>query len=319
MAEIHPDQHEVDARILYWGIEGSGKTSNLQAIHGRLRRDHRGEMQHVPTPLDPTVTYEVLPIKLGEIGGVRTRIQAIAVPGSPEHAPTRKALLDRTAGVVFVIDARREQIDANLASFDELRGALAAYGRALEGVPLVLQYNKRDVSDPYALEELHRKLDLHGVTAFEAVAREGTGVIQTLTTISKRVIRALRETEAMQPTSPTPEPTEHERPQAEAPEPAADSAQARLEAEPDHIGEAAQAPRLPEAMREPAREWDPEPSSQEAPVLAGHGWRLLDAGQARVVDARTLEIPLVLADAEGHETRLHLRLALDPDLEEAEG
>jgi len=186
-------KREVDARIVYWGIAGAGKTSNLRAIHGRLRPDHRGALRAVPTRLDPTVSYELLPIELGEVQGVKTRLQIVSVPGGAEHAPTRKQLLDRVDGVVFVIDAQRERIDENVAALDELRAALSDYGRALGEVPIVLQYNKQDLADPSALEELHRKLDVKGVAAFEAIASNGTGVLQTLTTISKQVVRTRRE------------------------------------------------------------------------------------------------------------------------------
>jgi signal recognition particle receptor subunit beta len=153
----------------------------------------------VPTRLDPTITYDALPIELGQIGGARTRIQILTVPGAPEHEPTRKQLLDQVDGVVFVVDTQRDRIDENIASLEELRGALASYGRTLEETPLVVQYNKRDLSDPYALEELHRKLSMQNVAAFEAVATTGTGVLQTLTTISKRVIRHLRKRSAAEP------------------------------------------------------------------------------------------------------------------------
>lgn len=193
MADFGGEGAEVNARIVYWGVERAGKTTNLRVIHGKLRPDHRGDLRHVPTRLDPTVTYGVLPIELGNIGGVRTRIQIVAAPGGDEHAPTRKQLLDRVDGVVFVVDTSRDRIDENLASFEELRSALAAYGRPLEEVPLVIQYNKRDLGDPFAMEELHRKLSTRGVAAFEATASEGTAVLQTLTTISKRVIRRLRD------------------------------------------------------------------------------------------------------------------------------
>ena len=94
-----------------------------------------------------------------------------------------------------------DRIEENIASLEELRAALASYGRALEEIPLVVQYNKRDQSDPYALEELHRKLSMRSVAAFEAVATSGTGVLQTLTTISKRVIRHLRKRNAADPAS----------------------------------------------------------------------------------------------------------------------
>jgi signal recognition particle receptor subunit beta len=192
MAELGREGGEVKARIVYWGVEGSGKSTNAQMIYSKLRPDHRGELQRVPTRLDPTVTYDALPIELGQIGGVRTRIQVLTVPGAPEHAPTRKQLLDQVDGIVFVVDTQRDRIEENLSSLDELRGALASYGRALEETPLVIQYNKQDQSDPYALEELHRKLSMQNVAVFEAVATNGTGVLQTLTTISKRVIRHLR-------------------------------------------------------------------------------------------------------------------------------
>jgi signal recognition particle receptor subunit beta len=199
MAELGLEGTEVKARIVYWGIEGSGKSTNAQVIHSKLRPDHRGELRMVPTRLDPTVTYDALPIELGQVGGVRTRIQILAVPGAAEHEPTRKQLLDQVDGIVFVVDTQRDRIEENISSLEELRGALASYGRALEEIPLVVQYNKRDLSDPYALEELHRKLSMHSVAAFEAVATSGTGVLQTLTTISKRVIRHLRKRSAGDP------------------------------------------------------------------------------------------------------------------------
>jgi signal recognition particle receptor subunit beta len=189
---------EVNARIVYWGISGAGKLTNLQVIHAKLRPDHRGELREMPTPLDPTVGYAMLPIELGEVSGVRTRIQVLTVPSGAEQAPTRKQLLDGADGIVFVVDTRPERIEENLASFEELRAALDAYGRPLDRVPLVIQYNKRDCSDPFVLEELHRKLGMRGVAAFEAVASEGTAVLQTLTTISKRVIRHRREVSAQE-------------------------------------------------------------------------------------------------------------------------
>jgi len=195
MGDAGGDRAEVNARIVYWGVEGAGKESNLRSIHGKLRPDHRGRLEAVPTALDPSVCSWRLPIELGEIAGVRTRIQVVAVPGGVEQGPTRKQLLDRADGIVLVVDARRDRIDENVAAFEELRSALGAYGRSLETIPLVVQYNHHDESDPYVLEELHRKLDVKGAAVFEAKATDGTGVLPTLTTISKRVVRQLREGE----------------------------------------------------------------------------------------------------------------------------
>ena len=317
MAESQAERR-VDARIVYWGIEGSGKSTNLRAIHARLRPDHRGRLEQIPTRLDPTVGYDRLPIELGEIAGVRTRIQIVAVPGAREHAPTRKQLLDRVDGIVFVVDARRGRIDENVEAFEELRAALSAYGRSLETIPLVVQYNKQDLSDPYVLEELHRKLDVRGAAVFEAVAHEGTGVLQTLTTISKRVVRTLRDG------------TSAPRPEA-VPEGARESAPPPVAARP-----VAPAPRtLGHAALEPGHEdgfddrdavihraqglldasWpddletDPDPLAPEA---GAGGWRIVTIEPASLTGPRSLVVPLRLTDDAGGTLRLRLALSLEP-------
>ncbi|NNL86225.1 MAG: GTPase domain-containing protein [Myxococcales bacterium] len=197
------DKSELHARIVYWGPEASGKTTNLELIHRKLRSDHRGDLRSMPTRIDPSVSYEILPIELGQVSGVYTRIEIVAVPSGPDQAPTRKQLLDRVDGIVLVMDARRDRVDDNLRSFEELVAALEAYGRSIDEIPCVVQYNKRDLADPFAVEELHRKLGVDGLTAFEAVANVGTGVLQSLTTVSKLVVRALREpTPAESPAAP---------------------------------------------------------------------------------------------------------------------
>ena len=183
---------EVNARILLWGIEGSGKTATLETIHAKLRPELRGELRKEPTRLDPTVYFESLAIKLGEIGGVSMQIEIIAIPGAPDQAMTRKQLLDEVDGIVIVLDASPERIDANYAAIDELRASLAAYGRRLDAFPVVLQYNKRDIADPFAIEELHRRIGLDKVAVFETIATSGHGILATLTTMSKHVIRARR-------------------------------------------------------------------------------------------------------------------------------
>src|SRR3990172_6932290 len=108
MPKRGPESADVNARILYWGCEGAGKSTNLRAASARLRPDHRGEIKQVPTRIDPTVGYEVLPISLGQIAGVRTQIEMVAVPGDREQAPTRKQLLDQVDGIVLVVDARSD-------------------------------------------------------------------------------------------------------------------------------------------------------------------------------------------------------------------
>lgn len=238
----------VDARIVYWGIAGAGKSSNLRVVYGKLKAENRGELQEHPTRLDPTVTYEELPIELGEVGGQPTRLQLVTVPSGMSHAPTRKQLLDEVAGIVIVVDAQRDRIEENIASLTELREMLASYGRSLSEIPVVVQYNKSELSDAYAIEELHRQLALPGAAAFEAVASEGTGVLKTLTTVSKGVVRQLRATPDAGAAAP--------RAAAPADAPAASAA----------AQEAPAQPAAPVAPPEPAAAVAPSAPVEEAPI-----------------------------------------------------
>ena len=309
MPKVSRDAGEVNARILYWGAEGAGKSTNLHAAFAKLRPDHRGEIKQVPTRIDPTVGYEVLPIALGEIAGVRTQLEMVAVPGDHEQGPTRKQLLDQVDGVVLVVDARSDRAEANLASLRELRQGLAAYGRSLERLPLVVQYNKRDLADPYAIEDLHRRLGLASAPVFEAVATQGTGVLQTLSTISKRVIRALREEEAPQElheAPPIPEPA------AAPPTPAERMERALLDdAEESEASAEAVLARGTQELLAPS--WDDPSGEIERPEGAriGPDLTIVSVGEALRTGDRELRIPLVLGDASGQTSTLVLTIRLD--------
>ncbi len=348
MAEFGAVDAEVNARIVYWGVDGAGKRTNLRVIHEKLRPDHRGELREVPTRLDPTVSSSMLPIELGDVGGIRTRIQIWTAPSGSEHGPSRQQVLDQVDGLVFVVDTTRERIDENLASFEELRGALRAYGRELEDVPLVIQYNKRDTGDPFAMEELHRKLQMRSAAAFEAVAVEGTAVLQTLTTISKRVIRHLRENPrtpaepeapvAAPPASPVAPVTPPQgvtqvldgldaAPEATPLPPASvDLAEGELEltdpmghgVDPDLL---AAAP-VPENLADQAQaifedefQTDVTPMAYAAPDDEAP-WETVEiasVGQAERADARTVRVPVILRDERGRELRVSLSVRIDPE------
>jgi hypothetical protein len=332
LAHLTSDRTQVNARIVFWGISGAGVSTNLSVIHDKLRSDHRGELRTVPTRLDPTTTYEVLPIELGQVNGLRTQLQVVAVPCGVENAPTRKQLLDRIDGLVLVVDSRPDQVEANVESLAELRTALAAYGRTLEELPVVVQYNKRDASDPYVIEELHRRLNLPGAAVFEASAASGKGVLQTLTTISKRVIRVLRESDL------TPETPEAEAAHAPEPEPIAEPEPMAqpLSADIDLMEDAilaegadddasagafhAAEETLGAAQQALDRPWD----SMSEELKGGRGARIgpdfeiVSVGTARVAGDRKVQLPVVLGNPEGETVTLRLTVALDPLLDHEE-
>jgi mutual gliding-motility protein MglA len=190
MGTADREAHEIHGKVVYFGPTGAGKSANLQFIQRKLKREHRGELKK-QTARDGSSTYDMLPVSLGAVRGYKTSIQIMTVPGAVSASAIRRELLKDVDGIVFVADLRPERHDATLAAAAELRQHLTAQGRKLDEVPLVLQYNRRDQVDENAVERLHRKLSLPGA-CFEAVASEGTGVLQTLTTLSKLVLADLR-------------------------------------------------------------------------------------------------------------------------------
>lgn len=325
-AGVGGDLERVDARIVYWGVLGAGKSTNLATIHAKLRPDHRGRLREIPTELDPGTTYEVLPIELGEVSGMRTRLSIVTVPDGASQGPTRKRLLDRVDGVVFVADARPDRVDANLAAFEELRSALSDYGRSFDEVPIVVQYNHRDEAELATLEGLHRKLDLRGAPVFEAIATRGTGVLPTLTTISKRVVRARRErvaAEARPKRAPAPRAPESPARAASASRGLATPPPLRLPPTPERVTPAMPTSASPESVRGVldasfhALTAELHAAALDAPGAepARSELSIASLGSARLRSPRSLEIPLVLVDAQGRETRVLLGLTLDPLLD----
>ena len=193
MGTADRDAREIRGKIVYYGAAGAGTSSNLLFIQRKLKREHRGELKRLATR-DGVTTYETLPVELGAVRGFKTSIQISSVPGAAQAATLRRQILEGVDGIVFVADLRPERHAATTAALEELRKHLASYGRELENVPLVVQYNHRDQADENAVERLHRLLPLRQASCFDARADEGMGVLQTLTTLSKLVLVELRKT-----------------------------------------------------------------------------------------------------------------------------
>jgi len=184
---------QMAAKVVYYGPGLCGKTTNLHWIYEKTSSGSRGEMVSLETETDRTLFFDLLPIDVGQIAGFNTRIQLYTVPGQVFYNTTRKLVLKGVDGVVFVADSQRAMIEANVQSFKNLEENLAEMGLSVDTVPLVLQYNKRDLSDIVPVEELDRALNRGGWPSFEAVAIRGTGVFETLKGISRETLLALRE------------------------------------------------------------------------------------------------------------------------------
>jgi mutual gliding-motility protein MglA len=184
---------QMAAKVVYYGPGLCGKTTNLHWIYDKTSSGSRGEMVSLETETDRTLFFDLLPIDVGQIAGFNTRIQLYTVPGQVFYNTTRKLVLKGVDGVVFVADSQRAMIEANVQSFKNLEENLAEMGLSVDTVPLVLQYNKRDLSDIVPVDELDRSLNRGAWPSFEAVAIRGTGVFETLKGISRETLLALRE------------------------------------------------------------------------------------------------------------------------------
>ncbi len=190
MGVLNRERREIHAKVVYYGPEQSGKTSNVEFIHRKLKREHRGDLK--VSRVDGDAAYEFVAVTLGSVRGYSTSIHVYTVPSGDEHYELRRQILDGADGIAFVADLRPERHDATIASAAELKEHLETYGRSFDDVVLVIQYNRRGTTNENALDELHKRLGLDPEAYFEAVATQGTGVLQTLTTLSKQILSNIR-------------------------------------------------------------------------------------------------------------------------------
>jgi signal recognition particle receptor subunit beta len=179
---------ELTAKIVYYGPGLCGKTTNLQFVHQNLPDKVRGKMLSLATKTDRTLFFDFLPMDLGDIRGMRTRMQLYTVPGQVFYNETRKLVLKGADGIVFVADSQKEMLGANTEAFKNLEENLKAHGLNLAEMPHVIQFNKRDLPKLCSLEELNASLNRYNAPFYESVATTGIGVHDTLKAITKLVL-----------------------------------------------------------------------------------------------------------------------------------
>ncbi len=194
MALFNYATRELSAKIVYYGPGLSGKTTNIEMVHKMLRPEQKGRLISLPTETDRTLFFDFLPIELGQIKGFKVRFHLYTVPGQVFYNATRRLVLQGVDGVVFVADSQREMINGDMESLKNLMDNLSSYGKKLEDLPFVLQYNKRDLRNAAPVAELDAALNFLHVPTFEAVAPTGKGVTETLVGISRMVFAHLRKT-----------------------------------------------------------------------------------------------------------------------------
>ena len=192
MSFINYMAREINCKLVYYGPGLCGKTTNLQYIYERTNPEHKGKMISLATETERTLFFDFLPLSLGEIRGFKTRFHLYTVPGQVFYDASRKLILKGVDGVIFVADSQIERMEANEESMENLRTNLAEQGYSLEKLPFVIQYNKRDLPNVAAAEELRQVLNKKSVPDFDAIARTGVGVFDTLKAVAKLVLTELK-------------------------------------------------------------------------------------------------------------------------------
>jgi mutual gliding-motility protein MglA len=191
MSLVNYSTKEITCKIVYYGPGRSGKTTNLQYVHTCVPDERKGQMVSLATETDRTLFFDFLPLDLGSISGFRTRLQLYTVPGQVYYNATRKLVLRGADGVVFIADSQAGQLEDNLESLRNLQENLLEQGLDIRELPIVMQYNKRDLPGVLPVELLDDRLNFRGIPSYAAAAVSGEGVFDTLRGISELVLRSL--------------------------------------------------------------------------------------------------------------------------------
>ena len=346
MALFNYATRELSAKIVYYGPGLSGKTTNIEMVHKMLRPEQKGRLISLPTETDRTLFFDFLPIELGQIKGFKVRFHLYTVPGQVFYNATRRLVLQGVDGVVFVADSQREMVNGNMESLKNLIDNLSSYGKKLDELPFVLQYNKRDLRNAAPVAELDAALNHLRVPTFEAVAPNGKGVTETLVGISRMVFAHLRKTLLMpgemaahddvgdladarirktfaaQEAEPLEEISEVEEIREEAEVPRAETPEAGV-AEVDLQPASLRAPETPKPPVEfeelseievevPERETEPPPLPVGVSAdVEGAGLTFLKFEAPFVSPEGHAVLPALFLDAAGNPVRLRIRVTLD--------
>lgn len=184
---------QMTAKIVYYGPGLCGKTTNLNTIYAKTSQKARGEMVSLNTETDRTLFFDLLPMDVGVVGGFKCKLQLYTVPGQVFYNSTRKLVLKGVDGIVFVADSQTPMLDANKESLQNLVDNLKELGLDLGQIPMVFQWNKRDLKNVVPVDRLESELNAKRLPSFQSVASDGTGVFETLRGITKLALSHIKQ------------------------------------------------------------------------------------------------------------------------------
>lgn len=192
MSFINHQKKEINCKIVYFGPGLGGKTTNIQHIYNKTNDDSKKEVVSFGNDSDQTLFFDFLPLEFGEIGGFKTRFHLYTIPGQDFYEESRKIILRGVDGVVFVADSQIERMESNLESLKSLERILIENSYEISQLPIVMQWNKRDLTNIFTTEEMNQYYNKWNFSQVESVAINGEGVFESFKTLSKLVLMNLK-------------------------------------------------------------------------------------------------------------------------------
>lgn len=192
MTFINYASREINCKIVYYGPGLCGKTTNIQWIYDQANPEKRGKLVSLATETDRTLFFDFLPLDMGMVKGFKVRFHLYTVPGQVFYDASRKLILRGCDGIIFVADSQRARMEANIESIANLATNLKENGFDIRSIPYVLQLNKRDMPSAATVPEMEHLLRFRAEPMIEAVASQGTGVIDTLKAAARQVLMELQ-------------------------------------------------------------------------------------------------------------------------------
>ncbi len=192
MSFINKNAKEIHCKVVYYGPSLGGKTTNVQWIYQKTAHDQKSKLVAINPNNERTLFFDFLPLFLGDVGSYKVRFHLYSVPGQVVYDASRKLILKGLDGVIFVADSQKERMEENIVSLKNLKTNLSQQGYEIEKIPLIVQYNKRDLNNAMSMKEMRTALNLFNSPDFEAIASEGVGVFESFVTLSKQIVTILK-------------------------------------------------------------------------------------------------------------------------------
>ena len=192
MAVIKYASREIICKIVYYGPGRAGKTTKVKYLFSKIPAQRKSDIISMATKQDRTLFFDFMPIELGTFKNFNTRLQIYTVPGQVVYDSTRKLVLRGADGVVFVADSREVRMEDNIWSWENMLENLEENNLKIEDIPIVLEYNKRDLDDIMPVEELENKLNPDNYPSYTSIATTGEGIVKVFKTIGTEVLKQVK-------------------------------------------------------------------------------------------------------------------------------